>query len=112
MTRTKNDAPEETPEENITENTQTSEAENQTASEENSSAETAPVGRPATVRSPKGLNLRKGPALSYEILCVLPDGAEATALDLPMGAEVPGWRLIYTGERIGWVQSRFLRLEG
>jgi len=79
---------------------------------ENKPTETAPVTWPAVVRSPQGLNLRKGPALSYEVLEVLPDGAEVTALDLPMGAEVPGWRLVYTGERAGWVQSRFLRLEG
>ncbi len=112
-------------------------------------AETAPAGRQAVVRSPKGLNLREGPALSYEVREVLPDGAEVTALDLPMGAEVPGWRLVSAGrtgapagaqrsgsggesrrewseadvrqsrtersgipDGVGWVQSRFLRLEG
>ncbi len=86
-------------------------AEIQVAPDEDSPAETAPVTWPAVVRSPQGLNLRKGPALNYEVLCVLPDKAKVTALDLPMGAEVPGWRLVAAGERAGWVQARFLRLE-
>jgi len=111
MAKNENDALKENTTENTTENTQKSEAENQTSSQENGSSETAPVIWPAVVRSPQGLNLRKGPALSYEVLEVLPDRAEVTALDLPMGAEVPGWRLVYTGEIVGWVQSRFLRLE-
>lgn len=68
-----------------------------------------PEGRRAEVRSPKGLNLRVGPALSYEALAVLPDGAEVTALDLPRGVTVPGWELVDTGERTGWCSSRFLR---
>jgi len=85
-------------------------AEAQASPAEDSPAETAPATWLAEVRSPKGLNLREGPALSYEVLEVLPDGAEVTALDLPKEAEVPGWRLVYTGERAGWVQRRFLRL--
>ncbi len=92
------------------ESEQETETEGQAASEEALSDVTAPAGRPAAVRSPKGLNLRKGPALSYEVREVLPDGAEVTALDLPMGAEVPGWRLVATGERVGWVHTRFLQL--
>jgi len=80
--------------------------------QENSFNVTAPAGRPAVVRAPKGLNLWEGPALSYEVLEVLPDGAEITALDLPMGAEVPGWRLVASDKGVGWVQNRFLRLEG
>jgi len=91
---------------------QAAESEGQAAPNEDPFNVTAPAGRPAVVRAPKGLNLREGPALSYEVLEVLPDGVEVTAPDLPMGAEVPGWRLVYTGERAGWVQSRFLRLEG
>ncbi len=88
------------------------EAETQAAPAEERPVETASLGRPAVVRAPKGLNLRAGPALSYEVLEVLPDGEPVTALELPMGAEVPGWRLVYTGGRPGWTQSRFLRLEG
>jgi len=86
--------------------------ETQSAPVEDSSVVTAPAAWPAVVRSPKGLNLRAGPALSYEVLEVLPDGAGVTALDLPMGVEVPGWRLVSAGKTAGWCQSRFLRLGG
>ena len=72
-----------------------------------------PEGRRTVVCSPKGLNLRAGPALSYEALAVLPDGMEVTALALPRGVTVPGWELVVAGERAGWAASRLLRpLEG
>lgn len=72
-----------------------------------------PEGRRAVVRSPKGLNLRAGPALNYDVLEVLPDGMEVLALDLPRGAAVPGWELVDAGGRTGWASARFLRrLEG
>ena len=61
-----------------------------------------PEGRRAVVRSPKGLNLRAGPALNYDVLEVL-------ALDLPRGAAVPGWELVDAGGRTGWASARFLR---
>jgi len=128
MPRKKAETPAAAPEEKITENPQEetqqraqeettensleSGTEAQAAPEEDSPAETAPAGCPAVVRSPKGLNLRAGPALSYEVREVLPDGAEVTALDLPMGTEVPGWRLVSADETAGWCQSRFLRLGG
>lgn len=70
----------------------------------------APEGRRAVVRSPKGLNLRAGPALSYEAVAVLPDGMEVTVLTLPGGVTVPGWELVHTGERAGWASARFLRM--
>lgn len=79
--------------------------------EEQDSATDEPYGCLAVVCSDRGLNLRAGPALSYEAMEVLPDGAEVIVLGLPMGVEVPGWRLVFTGEKTGWVQSRFLRLE-
>lgn len=85
--------------------------EGQAAPEEKNGAGDEPRGCPAVVCSDRGLNLRVGPALSYEVTEVLPNGAEVTALDLPKGMEVPGWRLVDTGEKFGWVQSRFLRLE-
>jgi len=67
----------------------------------------------AVVCSPKGLNLREGPALSYAALEVLPDGMEVLALNLPRGAAVPGWELVDAGGRTGWASARFLRrLEG
>lgn len=76
-------------------------------------AQAAQEGRRAVVCSPKGLNLRAGPALSYAALEVLPDGMEVLALDLPRGAAVPGWELVDAGGRTGWASTRFLRpLEG
>lgn len=68
-----------------------------------------PEGRRAVVCSPKGLNLRVGPALNYDALEVLPDGMEVMTLDLPRGVTVPGWELIVAGKRAGWVSVRFLR---
>lgn len=69
----------------------------------------APEGRRAVVCSPKGLNLRAGPALNYDALEVLADGAEVTVLALPRGVTVPGWELVMAGERAGWCSARFLR---
>lgn len=71
--------------------------------------EAAPECRRAVVRSPKGLNLRVGPALSYDVLEVLPDGMEVLTLALPRGVTVPGWELAAAGERAGWASARFLR---
>ena len=68
-----------------------------------------PEGRRAVVCSPKGLNLRAGPALNYDALEVLADGAEVTVLALPRGVTVPGWELVMAGERAGWCSARFLR---
>lgn len=90
--------------------------EGQASPEEKDGAGDEPQGCPAVVCSGRGLNLRVGPALSYDVLEVLPDGAEVTALELPRGTEVPGWRLVFTIRSdltilTGWVQSRFLRLE-
>lgn len=76
-------------------------------------AQAAQEGRRAVVCSPKGLNLRAGPARSYAALEVLPDGMEVLALDLPRGAAVPGWELVDAEGRTGWASTRFLRpLEG
>lgn len=69
----------------------------------------APDGRPALVISPKGLNLRAGPAFSFDVLSVLDSGTLVLILDLPGGAKVPGWALIGAGELAGWVSDRFLR---
>lgn len=75
--------------------------------------EAAPECRRSVVRSPKGLNLRVGPALSYDVLEVLPDGMEVLTLALPRGVTVPGWELVVAVERAGWASARFLRpLEG
>ena len=60
------------------------------------------------VTAPQGLNLRKGPHISYGVMTVLPDGAAVEILDLPLDVEVPGWALVKTGAGIGWVNATFL----
>ena len=60
------------------------------------------------VTAPQGLNLRKGPHISYGVMTVLPDGAAVEILDLPLDVEVPGWALVKTGAGIGWVNTTFL----
>lgn len=57
----------------------------------------------------RGLNLRKGPHVSYDAITVLPDGTPVEILDLPKGVEVPGWALVETSAGIGWVNTNFLR---
>lgn len=66
-------------------------------------------GRLAAVDSNTGLNLREGPGTAFPVAEVLPDGAVAAVLELPYGAEVPGWALVHTGQRTGWVDARFIR---
>lgn len=70
----------------------------------------APEGRSAIVTAAKGLNLREGPGFGFEVLTILESGTLVLALDLPMGVKVPGWELVDTIDRTGWVSSRFLRL--
>ena len=61
------------------------------------------------VSAPRGLNLREGPHVSYDIKAVLPDGDVVEIMDLPKGVEVPGWALVETSAGIGWVNTNFLR---
>jgi hypothetical protein len=61
------------------------------------------------VRAPGGLNLREGPSARFRVLEPLPDGALISVLELPYGAEVPGWALVHTGSRTGWVDIRFIQ---
>lgn len=64
---------------------------------------------PAVVAAPLGLNLRKGPAVSFGALEILSDGAPVTVLPLPYGAEVKGWALIVPESgTCGWVMTEFL----
>ena len=63
---------------------------------------------------PGGLNLRDGPGLSFHVLGQAPDGAKLTVLQLPEGAEVPGFALVrYEGSEdgplVGWVNTDFVR---
>ena len=69
--------------------------------------EVAP-GPVIVVTAPQGLNLRKGPHISYGVMTVLPDGAAVEILDLPLDVEVPGWALVKTGAGTGWVNTTFL----
>ena len=61
------------------------------------------------VNAEGGLNLRIGPGRSYPITELLEDGTLLMVLELPYGAEVPGWALVHTGERTGWVDRLFIR---
>ena len=61
------------------------------------------------VNAEGGLNLRIGPGRSYPITELLEDGTLLTVLELPYGAEVPGWALVHTGERTGWVDRLFIQ---
>ena len=60
------------------------------------------------VTAPQGLNLRKGPHISYGVMTVLPDGAAVEILDLPLDVEGPGWALVKTGAGTGWGNTTFL----
>ena len=61
------------------------------------------------VNAEGGLNLRIGPGRSYPVAEVLENGTLLTVLYLPYGAEVPGWALVHTGERTGWVDRLFIQ---
>ena len=77
------------------------------AEPEEAPQEVAP-GPVIVVTAPQGLNLRKGPHISYGVMTVLPDGAAVEILDLPLDVEVPGWALVKTSAGTGWVNTTFL----
>lgn len=88
----------------------------QTAPEEPQVGQDAPEVDPevtVTVNYEGGLNLRDGPHRSFNSLAVVPDGAVLTVLQLPEGAEVPGWALIRCvvddEPLVGWVCTDFVR---
>jgi len=60
------------------------------------------------VASEKGLRLRVGPAVSYDILKILPDKTAVDVLPLPGGAEVPGWVPVSADGQTGWVMAKYL----
>lgn len=82
-------------------------------------AETTPavLEKPlARVTASQGLNLRAGPGAGFKPHSVLPEGTEVQLLPLwssgPQGqfdVRVDGWRYIFTGSMVGWVDSRFLQ---
>ena len=61
------------------------------------------------VNAEGGLNLRIGPGRSYPVTELLENGTLLTVLELPHGTEVPGWALVHTGERTGWVDRLFIQ---
>lgn len=61
------------------------------------------------VHADGGLNLRTGPGRNYPVAELLEDGTLLAVLELPHGAEVPGWALVHTGQRTGWVDRSFIQ---
>lgn len=61
------------------------------------------------VHADGGLNLRTGPGRGYPVAELLEDGTLLAVLELPHGAEVPGWSLVHTGQRTGWVDRSFIQ---
>ena len=68
------------------------------------------TGQMVMVHADGGLNLRRGPGRGYPVAELLEDGTLLTALELPYGAEAPGWRLVHTGQRTGWVDRDFIEV--
>lgn len=61
------------------------------------------------VNAAGGLNLRIGPGRIYPVAELLEDGTLLAVLPLPHGADVPGWALVHTGQRTGWVNCSFIQ---
>lgn len=66
-------------------------------------------GKLVVVSADGGLNLRTGPGRDYPVAELLEDGTLLVAMSLPHGAEVPGWALVHTGQRTGWVDCCFVQ---
>lgn len=71
--------------------------------------EGADAGELVMVVPASGLNLREGPGVNFPVAEVLPEAAVLAVQPLPCGAEVPGWALVHTGARTGWVDSRYIQ---
>lgn len=67
------------------------------------------TGELAAVSSANGLNLREGPGVGFPVVEVLPEAAVLAVQPLPCGTEVPGWALVHTGVRAGWVDVRYIQ---
>jgi len=68
-----------------------------------------PTTKVAVIDAKKGLNIRSGPAKTYDILATLPNGTTVEIQQLPGKVEVPGWALIQVGDYIGWAMVEFLK---
>lgn len=64
-------------------------------------------GIAATVTSPDGLNLRSGPATTYDVLAVIPGGTRLQVVGRPTS---DGWVSITHANKLGWVDSKFLTM--
>ena len=69
------------------------------------------------VTAPMGLNLRRGPGAEFDVVSILPNGAEVTVWQTwadGRGAQgwfefhVPVWAYVFTGEFCGWVNASYL----
>lgn len=67
------------------------------------------TGELVVVSSTSGLNLREGPGVGFHAAEVLPEGDVLAVQALPCGVEVPGWALVHTGLRAGWVDIRYIQ---
>lgn len=58
----------------------------------------------------KKLNLRQGPGYEHAVKAVLDEGTDVVLLDLPQGAEVPGWAAVRAAlNLVGWVDVKFIQ---
>lgn len=67
-------------------------------------------GKLAVILAQNGLNMREGPGFTFDILCQVPDAAVVVVLPLPYGVTVPHWALVHTGQAVGWVATRYIRM--
>lgn len=67
------------------------------------------VAPTAIVEAPKGLNLRSGPAKTFDILTTLPTGTTVNVLNLPNKVKVSGWAIVAVGDYTGWCMEEFLK---
>lgn len=71
--------------------------------------QSAATTRRATVTPPDGLNLRKAPTESAEVITVLRGGTAVTAMGQPTS---DGWALVVSAEQSGWVNASYLAFDG
>ena len=60
------------------------------------------------VTMPERLNLREGPSTTHKVVEELQEGTLVVVLALPYEISVPGWVPVHTGERTGWVMSKYI----
>jgi uncharacterized protein YraI len=63
----------------------------------------------AVVLPPDGLNLRRGPGLTYPVLMAVPGGARLQVVGPPTP---DGWYSVIYADKVGWVDGKYLRFLG